>query len=202
MLLIVGSTFENGLSDFFVNTAQDYSILCAVISGVFVSAGISVVVSMCTHQIKSNEDKEMEWAKTINIDNPLNPFRLIYEEELKTVGTDCVINAEIMDRLFRKDKLVALVCASASLVLFVIVVPSVALSYEVLSYKEYSTWLTLFQVWTFIGTALVVAVPPIEECLQIWKQYKRNVEMGNRQFNSFLKNALLNGQPNLSENVF
>ena len=180
-MLIVGSTYEGGLGDFYVNTAQDYSLLCAMVSGFVISSVVSVVVSLCTHSILRDEDNAREWAKTINIDSPLNPFRLIYKEELESINAGPVITAQTMDRIFRKAKLVAIIGAGVSLVLFLIIIPAVALSFGVLTYDQYSTWITVFQVWVFIGTVIVIVVPPVEEGLQIWKKYKENKTVNKKQ---------------------
>ncbi|XP_053400495.1 uncharacterized protein LOC123558278 [Mercenaria mercenaria] len=173
-MLIMGSTYEGGLADFYTNTAQDYSLLVAMVSGFFISGIICFCVSLCTHKIKCKEDRQREWAKTINIDNPLNPFRLVYEEELRDIDAGPVITAETMDRIFRKAKLVACIGAGVSLALFAVVVPAVALSYETLSLDEFKTWIRVFQYWVFVGTILVVFVPPVEEGIQIWRKYKDN----------------------------
>ena len=192
-LLIVGSTYEGGLGDFYVNTAQDYSLLCAMVSGFFVSSVVSIVVSICSTRIQNEDDKSKEWAKTINIDNPLNPFRLVYKEELEEIDAGPVITADTMDRIFRKAKMVAIIGACISLVLYLIVVPAVALSFGVLTFEEYSTWLTFFQVWVFVGTVLVVVVPPVEEGLQIWRKYKQNKTISDKQTDAILKLDVLDG---------
>ena len=84
-LLIVGSLHEGGLSDFYTNTTQPYSLLAGITVGFVVGGIVSIGVSLKTHKITSEDDTEREWAKTMNIDNPINPFRAIYEEELAGV---------------------------------------------------------------------------------------------------------------------
>lgn len=174
-MLIMGSTYEGGLGEFFTNTAQDYSLLVSMVSGFVVSGIICFVVSLCTHNIKSSEDAQREWAKTMNIDNPLNPFRLVYEEELREIDAGPIITAETMDRIFRKAKLVACIGAGISLTLFAVVIPAIALSYEVLTLDQFRAWIRTFQYWVFFGTFLVIIVPPVEEGIQIWRKYKENV---------------------------
>lgn len=191
-LLIMGSTYEGGLSDFYVNTAQDYSLLCAMVSGFFISTLICISVSLCTTRIQTEDDKAKEWAKTINIDNPLNPFRLLYKEELDSVGAGPIVTAKTMDGIFKRSKFVAIIGACASLVVFLIIVPAVALSFEVLSYEEYTTWVTFFQVWVFVSTVLVIVVPPIEEGLQIWRKFKENKVNLKKQNDFTLKETMHN----------
>ena len=180
-MLIVGSMYEGGLRNFYTNTAKDYSLLCAMVLGFVISSIITIVVSLCTHTITTAEDTNKEWANTINIDNPLNPFKLVYKEELESIDAGPVITAETMDRVFRKAKLVAIIGACASLVLFLIVIPAVALSFEVLTYQEFSTWITFFQVWVLLGTVTVIVVPPFEEGRQIWRKYKENKRLEKMQ---------------------
>ena len=96
-MLMMESTYEGGLGDFYVNTSQDYSLLCAMVAGFVMSAAVSIIVSLCTIGIQTEEEKSKEWDKAINIDNPLNPFCLVYKEELKTTAAGLVITADVMD---------------------------------------------------------------------------------------------------------
>ncbi|KAH3843778.1 hypothetical protein DPMN_117309 [Dreissena polymorpha] len=133
-MMIMGSTYEGGLVNFYVNTAHDYSLLTSMIAGLVTSAIVTIGVSLCTNTIRSEEDSDMEWAKTISIDNPLSPFRLVYEEELAKLDVSTIITARIMDKVFRKARLVAVLGGVLSLVLFVVILPTVALSFDVLSF--------------------------------------------------------------------
>ena len=180
-MLIMGSTYEGGLGDFYVNTSQDYSLLCAMAAGFVVSAASGIIVSLLTTDIKTEEEKSVEWDKTINIDNPLNPFRLVYKEELDAIAAGPVITAKVMEKLFRKSKFVAIIGAVISLVIFLVILPAIALSFDILTFEQFSAWLTFFQVWVFVGLVLVVVVPPIEEGLQIWRKYQENKAMTDKQ---------------------
>jgi len=173
-MLITGSTYEGGLNDFFVNTSKDYSLLAAMLSGFFVSGIVSFVVSLCTHNIRTNEDVTNEWAKTISIDNPINPYRLVYEEELATAKIDNIITVTTMETLFKKAKLYAYVGSAGSTFLCLIVLPAIALSYGVLDFNTFSTWFTVFQYYCFVCTVIVIVVPPIEECVAIIKKIQKN----------------------------
>ncbi|XP_052796658.1 uncharacterized protein LOC128229052 [Mya arenaria] len=173
-MLIMGSRYEGGLSNFYVNTAQDYSLLTAMLAGFVVSGVVSVIVSLCTHTIRSEADAILEWAKTINIDNPINPFRLIYEEEFAKAEVGDIITAKTMDKVFRKAKLYAGVLGSISLVIFVVVIPAIALNSGVLSFDEFTAWIKGYQTYCFICTFVVVVLPPFEEGYQIWLRYQKN----------------------------
>ena len=175
-MLIGGSMYEGGLSNFFVNTVKDYPLLSAMLCGFISSGVITVLVSLCTHQIRTKDDEEREWAKTINIDNPLNPYRLVYEEELKEIDAGRIITSYTMDRIFRKAKIVAVVGGTLSLILFLIVIPSVVLSIEVLTLEQFRIWIRTFQYWCFGATILVVFLPPIEEVMQIRQKLRQNRE--------------------------
>jgi len=178
-LLITGSTYEGGLNDFFVNTSKDYSLLAATLGGLFVSGSVSFVVSLCTHNIKTDSDVGNEWAKTIGIDNPINPYRLVYEEELSTGNIDTIITVTTMETIFKKAKLYALVGCACSSVLFLIIFPAIALSYGVLDFNTFSTWFTVFQYYCFVCTVIVIVVPPIEECVEIIKRVRKNKVKSN-----------------------
>ncbi|WAQ99313.1 DUR3-like protein [Mya arenaria] len=151
-MLIIGSTYEGGLSNFYVNTTQDYSLLTSMLAGFVVSGVVSVIVSLCTHTIRSEADAILEWAKTINIDNPISPFRLIYEEEFAKAEVGYIITAKTMDKVFRKAKLYAGVLGILSLVIFVVVIPAIALSSGVLSFDEFTAWIKGCQIYCFICT--------------------------------------------------
>ena len=178
-MLIMGSTYEGGLGDFFINTAQDYTILCAMGAGFVVSTGMVISVSLFTTNIKTNDEKTAEWDKTINIDNPLNPFRLVYKEELDAIAAGPVITAKVMEKLFRKSKIVGIIGVVVTLIIFLVILPAIALSFETLSFEQFSGWVIFFQVCVFVGFALVVVVPPIEEGLQIWRKYQDNKAMSH-----------------------
>jgi len=76
VMLGVGSTYEGGLNNFYTNTSQDYTLLWSMLSGLIVSGILAIAVSLYTHNIETEADVEKEWTKTINIDNPLNPFKV------------------------------------------------------------------------------------------------------------------------------
>lgn len=184
----MGSTYDGGLSDFYVNTAKDYSLLTAMVSGFVVSGIVCVVVSLCTHRIRSDDDAEKEWAKTINIDNPLNPFRLVYEEELHAVDAGTRITSSTMDKVFRRARIYAAVGGTISLLIFLVVIPAIALSFEVLNFDQFSAWLKTFQIYCFICTIIVVVLPPLEEGLQIWRRNKINTNKLNQgQFQNMVQ---------------
>ena len=131
-LLIVGSLHEGGLSDFYTNTSQSYSLLAGMTVGFVVGGIVSIGVSLKTHKITSEDDTEREWAKTMNIDNPINPFRAIYEEELAEVDAGTA-------------RLCAIVGGIGNLLVFVVDIPAVALSVAVLDFGQVSSWAKFFQ---------------------------------------------------------
>ena len=178
-MTVVGSTYECGLSDFFINTAKDYSLLAGLGTGFIVSSMLCVVISLCTHKIKTEEDETNEWLKTMSIDNPINPYRTIYQEELKEVAAGPVITAETMARIFQGAQKVTYIGGTISVILFLVVIPAVALSYEVLTLEQFNVLVSICQIWCMICTVFVVLFPPIEEGIQIWRKYKENNEQSN-----------------------
>jgi len=173
-MLITGSTYEGGLNDFFINTSQSYSLLVAMLCGIIVSGSVSCSVSLCTHTIKTTEDVEDEWAKTISIDNPINPFRLIYEVELSVGKIDTIITVKTMDTIFKRANIYAVVGCICSIVLFLVILPAVALSYGVLDFETFSTWFRVFQIYCFVCTVIVIVFPPVEEGIQIIRRIRKN----------------------------
>lgn len=200
-MLAYGSTYEGGLSDFYTNTAQDYSLLTGLLSGFVVSTVVSVVVSLCDQKSKPRDTPnqnfpvertdikgdevmqevaeflEIEWLKTMSIDNPLNPYRLIYKEELKSINAGRILTIHHMEKIFRHTRLVSISGVVISFAIFLIVVPAFALGMEVLSQEQLKTWLSVCQHWCLVATILVIVIPPIQEGIQIWRAHKLNKEM-------------------------
>lgn len=175
-MLVAGSRYDGGLSNFYINTVQDYSLLAGLGAGFIMSSLISIGISLCTNKIRTSEDVAREWSKTTSIDNPLNPYRGIYREELDAAGVGPVVTAEAMANIFKGAKKVALIGGSLSIILFIVVIPAVALSYETVNQEEFSAWVSVCQIWCLICTVFVVLFPPVEEGIQIWRQYKKNRE--------------------------
>ena len=174
--MFIGATmYDGGLSRFFVNTVQDYVILGSMLNGCLISGLVTIIVSMCTHKIRTRADEEREWAKTFNIDNPLNPFRLVYREELEEIGAaSAIVTSKTMDIIFKKAKRVAVIGGGVSLVFFLVVLPIIVLSIGVLNLGQFTILIRVFQYCCFFGTVLVVIIPPIDEGYQIWRRYKEN----------------------------
>lgn len=202
-MLAYGSTYEGGLSKFFTNTAQDYSLLTGLLSGFFVSSVVTVVVSLCDNETKSKlafnkhfplgepghvDDQimkeklgflEIEWLKTMSIDNPLSSYRRIYSKELKEINAGRILTIHHMETIFRKTRLFSITGVIVSFAVFLVVVPAVALSQDVLTEKQLGTWVSVCQHWCLVATVFVVIIPPMQEGIQIWRQYKRNREFVN-----------------------
>lgn len=197
-MLACGSTYEGGLSDFFKNTAQDYSLLAGLLSGFIVSAVVTVVVSWCDSKARDvvvfnkhfplgeeehEDDKimeeklgflEIEWLKTMSIDNPLNPYRRLYRKELKEINAGRILTIHHMETIFRKTRTFSIAGVAISFAVFLVVVPAVALSQDVLTEHQLGTWISVCQHWCLLATVFVVIIPPVQEGMQIWRQYKIN----------------------------
>ena len=168
--------YEDGLRDFLTNTSADYSLLGGIISGGTISVVLTVTVSLCTHDIQTNHDSERVWDRTLSIDNPLNPWRRTYQEELEEIQVteDTIINTTHMAKIFRKARLLAVIGGSISLVIFGVVIPSSVLSMEILSLEQFNSWFTACQIWVMIAAAFAILVPPLEEITQIVKYYLKH----------------------------
>ncbi|XP_021367074.1 uncharacterized protein LOC110459236 [Mizuhopecten yessoensis] len=174
-ILVVGETaHEGGLRNFMVNTSTEYSLLGGIGSGVIISSVVTIVTSLCTNKIKCAEDAKKEWEKTLSIDNPLNPWRNLYKEELSKIAHDTKITGSNMATIFRPAKLIAYVGGGISVLFFLVVFPAVMLSYDVLTFSQFSGWLTACQVWCMVGAAFAIIAPPAEEIIQVWRQHRKN----------------------------
>ncbi|KAK3610645.1 hypothetical protein CHS0354_028025 [Potamilus streckersoni] len=179
--LVTGSTYDGGLGDFFTNTAREYSILVGLCAGITVSGVVCLIVSLCTHKIKCKKDADKEWEKTMSIDNSLNPYRALYQQEIEEIDPDTVhITTKTMTRIFRRAKMYAIVAIIIFIIIFLVIFPAVALSFEILSYEQFKAWLSVFQIWNMVATVLVVILPPIEEGIQIVRQVKQKKKMGKK----------------------
>lgn len=204
-MLAYGSTYERGLSDFFTNTAQDYSLLTGLLSGFISSILVSIIVSLCDRKSKERmklnkdyrlkpedkgEDKvmddvlvdlEIEWMKTMSIDNPLNPCRSLYKKELNEINAGKILTVHHMETIFRRTRLFSIIGVVISFAVFLVIVPAIAVSQEVLSQAQLGIWISVCQHWCLIATVFVIMIPPIQEGVQIWRQYKKNKELINEE---------------------
>lgn len=174
LLVVTELVYETGLRDFLVNSSKDYSLLGGMISGVTVSVSLTVIVSLCTNNIKSAKDAEKIWDRTMSIDNPLSPWRRLYHDELVRihVGEDEAVTTKHMVKIFRNARFLAIFGGLFSLCVFGIVIPSSVLTMDILSSSQYNTWVTVCQVWVMIAAAFAILVPPVEEVAKIVKDYR------------------------------
>ncbi|KAJ8311971.1 hypothetical protein KUTeg_009344 [Tegillarca granosa] len=174
ILIVAGTVYSDLKNNFLKNTSSDYSLLAGTVSGIVVSLVVTVVVSLATNKVKNSDESEREWEKTVSIDNPLNSWKRLYKEELSFVPTGTRITSQHMAHIFRSARLVAYIGGGFSLLLFIVILPSIMLSFEVLSYDQFTGFLKFTQVWCMIAAAFAIVVPPIEEIIQILREIKKN----------------------------
>lgn len=73
------------------------------------------------------------------LDNPLNCLRAIYQKELEAVNAGPASTSNFMSRIFRWAQILAFIGGAVCIALFLIVIPAVALSFEILTSNEFST---------------------------------------------------------------
>lgn len=115
-----------------------------------------------------------EWIKTMCIDNPLNPYRNLYKDQLDEINAGQLVTTEHMQEIFKNARKLSLLGAAVSFLVFFVIIPAVALSQSLLSRTELGTWISVCQYWCLAITVLVVLVPPIQESFQIWRRMKMN----------------------------
>ncbi|XP_076100870.1 uncharacterized protein LOC143070480 [Mytilus galloprovincialis] len=176
VLTVAGLVYEGGLGNFLTNTSSDYSLLGVIVSAVIMSVNSTIIISLCTHNIKTKHDAERIWDKTLSIDNPLNPWRNVYGEELANINVpeDIKVNTTHMTKIFRSTRLLAVVGGLISFVIFGVVIPANVLSLEVLTFDQFSSWTFACQIWVMIAATFAIVVPPVEEIVQIVRYYNRN----------------------------
>ena len=166
--------FEDGISNFLDNTSSAYSLVAGCVSGIVVSIVVTVPVSLITTHVVSKEDATREWEKTLAIDNPLSPWERLYSMEMTKFPLHTRVDVCTMSKIFKSARYIALIGGFVCIVLFVVVVPAVALSFGVLSFDDFTGWFLFSFVICIIGMLFVVIVPPTEEVIQIYRAYKLN----------------------------
>ena len=63
-MIAMATREPDGLSEFVRNTSAPYAVLAGGCVSLFGSLLINVVVSLITHNIKTDEDRALEWKKT------------------------------------------------------------------------------------------------------------------------------------------
>ncbi|BFZ24298.1 hypothetical protein BsWGS_27337 [Bradybaena similaris] len=172
--LVTATTYPGGLTYFLDNTVQDYTILAGNVTGFVVSLSVCIIGSLLTHRIKGAADVEFEWMKMYDIDNPLQPWELLYREDMKGMVYDERPSFEQMNTAFKNAKLTAYIAGGSSIFLFAVVIPSVMAAYPVLNLTGFEMWLTFTQAWAITMAIIVVVLPPTEEISRIVKQCRKN----------------------------
>ncbi|KAK3100027.1 hypothetical protein FSP39_013645 [Pinctada imbricata] len=194
--IVAELVYDKGLADFFETTASDYSLMGGCISAIIVSVSVTLIVSMVTNKVKSEEDVQAEWEKTISIDNPLNPWRQLYSEELSQFPPNTRINVQHMAKIFKNARYVAYIGGIVCIILFIAVLPGISLSFDVLSFSQFSGWLDFSYIICMIAAVFVVIAPPVEEIIQICRQYQRGKKKTDEFYDSNVKNDFDNLQLN------
>ncbi|XP_062582041.1 uncharacterized protein LOC134243828 [Saccostrea cucullata] len=176
LLIVAEVVHDAGLSDFFVTTSSDYSLLGACIAGLLVSTMVTIIVSFATHTIKSKADEEKEWAKMISIDNPINSWKMLYEEEFENfeIPKDRDVTVSDMQIIFRKAKKLAFFGALVCGIVQVLLIPGIMLAFEELSADQLYSWMLFFFVALVIATTYSVVAPPVEEIIKVFTLKRKN----------------------------
>ncbi|KAJ8298157.1 hypothetical protein KUTeg_024688 [Tegillarca granosa] len=177
--LIAASLYEGGLGNFLINTVQDYAILAGTITSFGASLTGCIIVSLVTHDIKTDQHANNEWQKMYNIDNPLNPWELYYKEELKGLHFDTKPTFEQMSMTFRKAKLTAYIGGACCIILFAVIIPGIMATVSVMNEMQFTVWVGFTQAWAVVMALIVIIAPPAEEIMRIRKQWRQNREQIN-----------------------
>ncbi|GFS03818.1 urea-proton symporter DUR3-like [Elysia marginata] len=172
--LVTATTYPGGLYHFLDNTVQDYTILAGNVTGFVVSLSVCIVGSLLTHKIKGPADEEFEWMKMYDIDNPLQPWELLYREDFKGMDYEERPSAEQMNKVFHKAKITAYVSGGCSIFLFAVFIPSIMVSFPDMGFTHFKMWINFTQGWAIVMAIVVVFLPPTEEIMRIVKQCRKN----------------------------
>ncbi|KAK3100002.1 hypothetical protein FSP39_013349 [Pinctada imbricata] len=170
----VGSSYQNGLSDFVKNTSEPIAILSGGLSCFFASLIVTVIVSLMTNNIKTPEDGDRELEKMKNIDNPLSSWIEIYAEDFPELAKTEKPSAHQLEGVFQKAKLVSYIGGAVIALLLVIIVPVTMSTLHVMTFDEFSTWTLTVHCFGLIMLVLVIFPTPIEETYLTLKQIGKN----------------------------
>ena len=116
-----------------------------------------------------------EWDKMRDIDNPLHPWAQLYVEDIPDLKQGERPSPELLNKVFTKARILALIGGFSVLALFVGIIPGTMISLNVLNLSEFETWTHVLQIFCFLMAGIVVVVAPIEEFLQIYKTRAKNI---------------------------
>ena len=177
--LAAATMYEGGLSNFLINTVQNYAILAGTCCSFGASLIGCIVGSLLTNDIKTVDDENMEWQKMYDIDNPLNPWENNYREELKGLSYDGKPTFEQMAQTFRKAQLVAYFGGAACIVVFALIFPGIMAMFPKMDLAQFSFWIWGTQLFAVIMGLIVVIAPVSEEVYKIRKEYKKSSQKMN-----------------------
>ncbi|PVD26613.1 hypothetical protein C0Q70_14290 [Pomacea canaliculata] len=171
--LLKASALPGGLGDFVLNTSDPLTVLVGACVSFFVTLIVTIVVSVCTHAIKSEDDARREWEKLRDIDNPLNPWLEFYRDEFPEMSGNEKPTYKDMEKVFRKGKVAAIVGSACCILLFVVVIPGSMASMHVLDAGQFRGWVTAMHSWCFIMAGLAIVVAPLEEVVVIVRELRQ-----------------------------
>ena len=182
--LAAATMYDGGLSNFLINTVQNYAILAGTCSSFGASLIGCIVVSLLTNDIKTVDDENMEWQKMYDIDNPLNPWENNYREELKGLEYDGKPTFEQMAMTFRKAQLVAYFGGAACIVVFAVIFPGIMAMFPKMDLGQFSFWIWGTQLFAVIMGLIVIIAPVSEEVYKIMKEYKKSGQKKNEGYSN------------------
>ncbi|XP_006823327.1 uncharacterized protein LOC100367327 [Saccoglossus kowalevskii] len=177
--LVTASTFDGGLSSdvFLTNTGQELSMLNGNIVAILTGAILTIAVSITTNRHMTDEQKEEEWEKTRDIDNPLLPWADRYASEIGHYDSKRLSNRpelKLVEKTFRVAKIAAIVSAVLLTAILIIIWPASMIAINVMDATEFNIWVGVSQGWAWIGAVFIISVPIITEVYTIVKQVIRN----------------------------
>ncbi|KAL5014496.1 hypothetical protein ScPMuIL_008766 [Solemya velum] len=179
--LAVSSTYEGGLYDFFKNTGREVSMLCGNLVSIISGGVITFVVSVVLSKYRSFDSSPEIWENTRDIDSPLNPWTELYAKELDLMGAHQLDNRPSLyevSRAFRNAKLVAQIGAVVLSVVLVILWPALMIPIGVFSFSDFSSWVTLSEVWAIVATIFIIITPVLNEIWDIYHAFKHRKRVG------------------------
>jgi len=123
----------------------------------------------------NKEEAEEEWEKTRDIDNPLSPWVVAFNEEMDIEHTQNERpSQDLINEKFRTAKITAYTATVFFTLLYVFIWPGSMLSVHILDLSGFDVWTIISRCWAFIAAIFIITVPLVQEVFAIVKQARKN----------------------------
>ncbi|CAH1784663.1 unnamed protein product [Owenia fusiformis] len=192
--LTMAAIRPGGLSDFISNTGAETSMLVGNIVAIAGGAILTIVVTLVQNRGRITEEQEqMIWDSTRDIDNPLTPWTELYARELSISGAhqlDQRPSMKEVETVFRNVKITCYIGAIGLSLILVVIWPLAMLSTGTLALDAFRGWVYVAETWAISAAFFIIIVPLVNEFSSLRAQLRER------------KKVSTTDQPNANGHVF